>query len=357
MRSAGRWWSEGLGRRAVVLTGDRFDDAKTAHGLLRSSPLFDLVGIVDQAHAGTSSLAQIPDGIDVPVVAQIAAAPAPVEVAIVGIATYGGAIPPIVRTQVAEALAAGIDVVSGLHEPIADDPALATLIATNGSRVVELRAPKLFAEQRFWTGAVQAITTPRLAILGTDCDIGKRTTLTRLVAELRRRAVRVEVVATGQTGLLQGARQGFVLDATPMDFVSGELEHALRCADARQPDLIVVQGQGSFRGPTGQVGPQLLVHTGVSHVIVQHAPGRRTYKGTPGVPISDLAGDLELIHSYGAEVLALTLNDTGLAPATRDQTAADLARGTGVTVIWPDGEGIARLADQVQIHLLGPMPG
>ena len=71
------------------------------------------------------------------------------------------------------------------------------------------------------------LTVPRVAVLGTDCALGKRTTATLVLEGLRRRGVATELVTTGQTGWLQGHRFGFVLDATPNDFVSGELEHAI----------------------------------------------------------------------------------------------------------------------------------
>lgn len=346
-------WAAGLGRRAVVLTGDRFDDAKTAHGLLRTSPRFEVVAIIDVAHVGPARRI-VPDGADVPVVASVADVPGGAEVAIVGVATYGGAIPDLVRTQVAAALDAGMDVVSGLHEPICDDPDLAALATRRGARVVELRAPRPFVEQRFWSGAVRAVTVPRVAVLGTDCDIGKRTTLTRLAELLRKRGVAVEIVATGQTGLLQGARQGFVLDATPLDFVSGALEQAIVEAASRRPDLILLQGQGSFRGPTGQVGPQLLVHTGVSHVILQHAPGRRTYKGTNGVPVAPLEGDIDLVRAYGAEVLAVALSAVELAPeADRAALTRDAEARTGAPAAWADEpSGQERLVEVVEAQLL-----
>ena len=337
---------DGIGRRAVLITGDRFDDAKTAHGLLRHSPRFEVVAVVDDAHAGRPTSTQIPDAPARPVVDRVAAVEGPVDVAIIGIATYGGGLPDLVRGQVLDAIERGWAVVSGLHEPVASDPRLAEAAARHGTRVVELRAPRPFADQHFWTGAALEVTTPRLAVLGTDCDIGKRTTMQLLIAELERRRFRVETVATGQTGLLQGARQGFVLDATPLDFISGALELAILAAAEREPDLIVIQGQGSFRGPTGQVGPQLLVHTGVRHVVLQHAPHRAFYKGRGEVPIADVQGDLDLVAQYGAEVIGLALGG-GRDETTATQRALAVASAAGIAACWPLHDGVGLLADAV----------
>ena len=59
---------------------------------------------------------------------------------------------------------------------------------------------------------------PRVAVLGTDCALGKRTTSQLLVDACRERGLRAEMIYTGQTGWMQGTRHGFVLDATPNDW-------------------------------------------------------------------------------------------------------------------------------------------
>src|SRR5204862_259012 len=81
---------------------------------------------------------------------------------------------------------------------------------------------------------------------------GKRTTARMLTEGCRAAGMNADMIYTGQTGWLQGGRFGFILDATPNDFVSGELEHAIvTCAAETFPDVIFLEGQSSLRNPSG----------------------------------------------------------------------------------------------------------
>ena len=103
--------------------------------------------------------------------------------------------------------------VSGLHELAGDDPAIAAAAARGGARIVDVRRPRPVRELRFWTGAIAEVRAPRLAVLGTDCALGKRTTARLLVEACRRAGIRAEMIYTGQTGWMQGGtlrlRAGF----------------------------------------------------------------------------------------------------------------------------------------------------
>ena len=153
-------------------------------------------------------------------------------------------------------------------------------------------------ELRFWTGAIAEVRAPRLAVLGTDCALGKRTTARLLVEACRRAGIRAEMIYTGQTGWMQGGRYGFVLDSTPNDFVAGELEGAVvACDREQQPDLIVIEGQSALRNPSGPCGAEMLVSAGARAVMLQHAPGRPCFKGLPGWDIPRLDEEIALIQT------------------------------------------------------------
>ena len=93
-------------------------------------------------------------------------------------------------------------------------------------------------------------TCPRIAVLGTDGAIGKRTTATILTEALNDRGIKAVLVGTGQTGLIQGARYGVALDAIPCQFCSGEMESAVvEAFEGEHPDVIVVEGQGALSHP------------------------------------------------------------------------------------------------------------
>ncbi len=90
----------------------------------------------------------------------------------------------------------------------------------------------------FFSGKIEKVKCPKIAILGTDSAIGKRTTAWLLVHAFRKRGKKVEMIGTGQTAWLQGAKYSIVLDSLVNDFVSGEIEHAIHQAwKNEKPDV------------------------------------------------------------------------------------------------------------------------
>ncbi|HAK94527.1 MAG TPA: DUF1611 domain-containing protein [Planctomycetes bacterium] len=330
---------------AIVLTnGDLLTvHGKTAHGLLRGSSRFAILGVVDHLHAGKDA-GELLDGVrrGIPVFGSIRDALAGLgarpEFCVVGVATHGGRLVAPLRTLLKEALAAGMSVVNGLHEYASDDPDLAALARRDGAAIIDVRKPKPTCELHFWSGAILQCATPRIAVLGMDCAIGKRTTAHLLVEACNAAGIAAEMLYTGQTGWMQGADYGCVLDSLPNDFVAGEIEHAiLSCVRDRNPDLIVIEGQSSLSNPCGPCGAELLLSGGARGVVLQHAPGRRCFEGyeerTCAIP--PIAREIELIGMYGAEVLAVTLNRQGLDAAGLAAARERLRRELRLPVIDP----------------------
>jgi uncharacterized NAD-dependent epimerase/dehydratase family protein len=346
---------------AVVLANDLFRTpyAKTAHGLVRGPSRWPVRAVVDPSCAGNDAGALLdgrPRGI--PVVDSVDAAlrlPGPRPAwCVVGVATSGGVLPSLLRQSLVQAATAGLSLCSGLHQLLGDDAELAALVRGSGQRIVDVRAPRPTRELRFWTGEVLELAVPRVAVLGTDCARGKRTTCQWLVAELRRRGVRAAMVHTGQTGWLQGNEHGFVLDATPNDFVSGELERAiLECARMETPDLILIEGQSALRNPSGPCGAELLLSAGTRSVVLQHAPHRRYFEGLEarGCAIPPLRSEVELIGCYGAEVVAVTLNGEGLTPQETAAAARTIAGQLGIPVVAPLIDGVGAVADAIRARV------
>lgn len=345
---------------AVVLAPGAFatDRAKTAHGLVRGSDRFDVVAIVDPASAGRDAgevLEGRPNGI--PIVASLSeagkSAPRRPDTCIVGTAVAGGMMSPAIKALLCEAAEAGLTLVNGLHELCGDDPDITKAAGRGAARIIDLRRPRPVKELRFWTGDIARVRAPRLAVIGTDCSLGKRTTARLLVEACRSAGVRAEMIYTGQTGWMQGGRYGFILDSTPNDFVAGELERAIVACDAEQnPDLIVIEGQSALRNPSGPCGAEFLVSGGARAVILQHAPARTDFKGLPGWPIPPLDEELELVRMYGARVLAIALNGDRCSPADLGEEARRLEARLAVPVVRPlDGEGLRPLVPAVRRYI------
>lgn len=347
---------------AVALSFGRLLDAsaKTAHGLLRGGERFNVLAIVDSTHAGRTSTQVLgPTVRDVPILASSAAAIEAfgdqIDHAIVGVAFPGGKLPDEFREDVALFLRRGIHVVSGLHQPLGDEPELSEAARAGGAEIFDIRRPRRWSDLHFWSGSVMSVQTPIVAVLGTDCALGKRTTARIIMEGCRERGLRAEMIYTGQTGWLQGFRYGFILDSTLNDFVSGELEHAiLECQAAESPDIILLEGQSSLRNPTGPCGAEFLLSGHARHVVLQAAPGRAFYKGTEslGCALPAIADEIELIERYGATVIAVTLNNENLDREQYAERRAALQAELAMPVLNPfeDAEALVDAVASVRIE-------
>jgi uncharacterized NAD-dependent epimerase/dehydratase family protein len=295
-------------------------NGKTAHGLLRGTDRYTIGAVIDPSCAGQDAgLAGIGEEVGVPCVAGVDEAlevsDGEPEVAVIGVATHGGVLESGIRAVVLECIEAGLSVINGLHDGLAAVPELVAAAATAGVELVDLRRVKPRSELHFWTGAIYNVKARRVAVLGTDCAVGKRTTAWLLVEALRRRKLTAEMIYTGQTGWLQGARFGFILDATINDYVSGELEQALVACDLEaHSDVMVVEGQSSLRNPSGPCGAELILSADARKVVLQHAPARAYFEGYEdlGLEIGSLSDEIALIQLYGGEVVCVAINPVGV---------------------------------------------
>jgi uncharacterized NAD-dependent epimerase/dehydratase family protein len=340
---------------ALVLCEGRFGqtDGKTAHGLVRFTRRYEMRAVIDSTLAGRDA-GEALDGKrrGIPIVADLEEGLAlpgdPATHLVVGVATVGGRLPPDLRPTIARALARGLSVDSGLHELLGDDPEFARAAAATGARLRDVRRPAPSAELHFYTGKIAEVRCPRIAILGTDCAVGKRTTAWLLVQALERIGLPAELLGTGQTAWMQGARFGVVLDAIVNDFVTGEIEHAVWSAwtEAR-PRAIVIEGQGTLIHPAYPGGFEILGAARPKAVVLQHAPGRRTLEGFPGVAVADPLRHVEAIRLIsGTPTIAIAMSREGLRPDDYAPAARVLQRRTGLPVLDPladDGAALAAL--------------
>jgi len=271
---------------AIILTGGYLDtnQAKTAHGLIRGSDRFAIKAVIDPKSA-PGDAGEVLDGKhrSIPVLSSLrdyfASGNADAKYCIIGVATKGGVIPASLRAELREALQGGLGLVNGLHEYISDIPELADLAKEKGLEIIDVRKPGKVKDLHFWTGRIAEVRSPKIAILGTDCALGKRTTTKILTDLMKREGYSAEMIYTGQTGWMQGASYGFIFDSTLNDFVSGELEHAVvSCYNDRKPDIIFIEGQSALCNPSGPAGAEWIVSAAASGVIVPHDPVRKQYK-------------------------------------------------------------------------------
>ncbi|MDN3656650.1 DUF1611 domain-containing protein [Ferruginibacter paludis] len=302
--------------KAIVLTDGLLQtaDAKTAHGLIRGTERYEIVGVIDSQFPGRDA-GEVLDGIhrNIPVLASVEVAIQSIkdiQCCIIGIATVGGKLPvhflPIIKSCIQNK----ISMVNGLHDFLTGMAELVTMANQYGVTLTDVRKPKERKDLHFWKGDIFNLKAPVIAVMGTDCALGKRTTCRMVKQACAEAGINAQMIYTGQTGWLQGGQYGFIFDSTLNDFISGELEHAiLSCAAETSAEVLLVEGQSALRNPSGPCGSELLVSGNAKNVILVHAPKRKYYDEIPewGM-IHSLASEIELIKLYGSTVIAVAIN-------------------------------------------------
>jgi uncharacterized NAD-dependent epimerase/dehydratase family protein len=269
---------------------------------------------------------------------------------VVGLAPDGGRLPVGARRDVAVAIERGLNVDCGLHDFLSEDPELAPLADRHGVQIRDIRKPPERRDLHFFSGKIEDVTALKVALLGTDSAVGKRTTAWLLVDALEAAGRSAELVGTGQTAWMQGARYTLILDSLVNDFVAGEIEHAVWSAwHDRDPDVIVIEGQGSLMNPAYPGGFEILAAGRPDVVVLQHAPARVDYDGFPGYPIHPLPRQIEAVELLsGKPVVAIAINHEGLSPEATEQACRTIQRETGLPTSAPLRSGMAPLLDVIQ---------
>ena len=298
-------------------------NGKTAHGLVRFCRRYHIVAVVDSRYAGRDA-GEVIDGktSGIPVVGAIDAAmqvaektSMPATHLVIGIAPDGGRLGENARRDVIMAIERKLNVDCGLHDFLSEDEEIARLADSHGVVLRDIRKSPERSRLHFFSGKIEAVEALKIAVLGTDSAVGKRTTAWLMVQAFERLGYRTEMVGTGQTAWMQGARYSMIMDTLVNDFVSGEIEHAVWSAwNDQRPEVIVIEGQGSLMNPAYPGGFEILAAGRPDLVILQHAPARKDYDGFPGYPIQPLSRQIQAIETLaGKPVVAVTINHEGLA--------------------------------------------
>jgi uncharacterized NAD-dependent epimerase/dehydratase family protein len=297
-------------------------NGKTAHGLVRRTRRYRVVGVVDSRHAGKDA-GQVLNGQpkDIPIYRDVIRAskevqrgPTPATHLVIGLAPDGGRLPARARQDVITAIQLGLHVDSGLHDFLTEDSELVGLAEKNGVRLRDIRKTPPRSELRFFSGKIEEVDCLKVAVLGTDSAVGKRTTAWLLVDGFEAAGMSAELIGTGQTAWMQGARYSVIMDSLINDFVAGEIEHAVWSAwNEQKPDAILIEGQGSLMNPAYPGGFEILAAGRPDVVVLQHAPARQEYDGFPGYPIHPLKQQIQAIELIsGKPVVAITVNHEDL---------------------------------------------
>jgi uncharacterized NAD-dependent epimerase/dehydratase family protein len=337
---------------ALVICDGYFDTpvGKTAHGLVRGTDRYRVVGVIDSANAGRDA-GEVLDGkpVGIPVYPSLgeamASLPEKPDYLVLGMATDGGVLPSEVRPALVEALRLGIGVDSGLHQRLGEDPELAAAAEAGGVVIRDIRRSKPFDELHFFEGRIEEVGALRIAVLGTDSAVGKRTTARLLMQELRARGIPTEMIGTGQTAWFQGLEYCTLLDATINDFVAGEIEHAVHQAWLeKRPRVILLEGQGCLTNPAFPGGFELLAAGRPHAIVLQHAPKRRYYDGFPGYELAGVEREKAIVELLSQRpVVAITINHEEMTAEGIEATVADYQERFGVAAADPLVHGVEEI--------------
>jgi uncharacterized NAD-dependent epimerase/dehydratase family protein len=342
-------------QRFLIIADGQFGPltSKTANSCIRYFPE-RIVAVFDRTEAGKTVQHVLGFGGHIPVVGDYARGLALGPTAVlIGIAPLGGQLPVEWRGWLRTALERGLEIWSGLHTFIADDPELGSLARAQGVRILDVRKPP--SQLPIADGRAAEVEPYVILTVGSDCNVGKMTAQLQLRDELVRRGHRARFVATGQTGIfIEG--WGIAVDAVVADFVAGAAE-ALVLQGAQDADIVLVEGQGSLIHP-GYSGVTLgLLHGSCPDALILcHQATRGSigdYHGRePWVRIPPLPELVEIYERAAApvrptKVIGICLNTFDMDEAAARAAVTQAAADTGLPATDPVRFGPGALADAV----------
>ena len=334
-------------------------DGKTANGLIRRSEKYEILSVIDSKQAGLDTgmvLDNKPNAIPIcrdldDSLAQAGSVP---DSFIFGMAPSSGMLSKHERGLVLEAMSHGMNIVNGLHEFLNDDPIFAAACVANKVAINDVRKPRDKKDLRLFSGRISEVTCPRIAVLGTDCAIGKRTTANILTRALNDRGIKTVMIGTGQTGLIQGARYGVALDAIPSQFCAGELEATIvEAFENENPDVIIIEGQGSLSHPAFSSTSFILRGSCPNGVVLQHAPRRSKRCDFEEMLMPEPAMEINLIQTFSdTKVIGLTINHEEMSDNEVSEAIAQYEQDLGI----PTTDALTRPPERLVEMVLSAFP-
>ncbi len=306
---------------------------KTAEGILRYAKN-PIACLIDSETAGRSVMEVV--GIDspVPIVASIEdSLRLEPKALVLGTARAGGVLPQAWRRDIVLALENGMDIVSGMHDFLSDDPQISAAAARVGCRLLDVRRAPDSLPIAF--GLARDLSAFVLLTVGTDASIGKMTTTLELCKEVERRGQATKFIATGQTGIMVAGGEGIAIDRVIGDFMAGAAEQMVTNG-AKECDLIFVEGQGALAHPGFSGVTLALMHGSCPDaMILCHNASRKGINGREDFPLQSLQRTIEaheimasLVHP--SKVIGIALNTSRVDEAEARRQIAACAEESGL---------------------------
>lgn len=267
---------------------------------------------------------------------------------VLGTANAGGYLPQHWLGTVRAAIEAGMNVASGLHHRLVDEPELVALAAQHNVALFDLRhmRPKLDV------GSGKKRSGKRVLTVGTDCSVGKMYTSLALEAAMRDIGLRADFRATGQTGILV-AGEGIAIDAVIADFIAGAAEALSPANDDAHWDI--VEGQGSLFHPSYAGVSMGLIHGAQPHWLVMcHEMGRSHMRHLPHQPMVSLADCVDAnlhaarVTSDNPQLAGFAINTSNYSEEEARAYCQQVSAQFGVPATDPVRFGIAEIAARLK---------
>jgi len=267
---------------------------------------------------------------------------------VVGVANRGGVISDSWNAVFKQAVSAGMDIASGLHNLLTDIPDLVELANKENQQLIDVRIPQV--DYPIATGEKRK--GKRCLAVGTDCSVGKMYTALAMEKTMRERNMNASFRATGQTGILITG-DGVPLDAVIADFMAGSVEYLTPDNDADHWDLI--EGQGSLFHASYSGVTMALIHGGAPDALVLcHEPTRKTMRGLPSYTLPsleelrDLALQIARVVNPSVQVTGISVNTAALSEDEAKAYLAKVEAEMGLPTVDPFRHGADRLVDALQ---------
>lgn len=316
-------FSSTTNRQMVILTDGHSNPltAKTACSVLRYCER-EVIAVLDRAATGQTAEQLLGTGGNTPVIADLNAAP-DAKTLLIGIAPPGGKIPAHWRPIILDAITRGMNVLSGLHEFLAQDPEFAAAAANHGTKLIDVRNND---EHDVANRRGLRPDCLRILTIGQDCCVGKMVVSIELTRDLIARQKRAKFVATGQTGIMI-AGEGCPIDCVISDFISGAVEKQILAG--QDHEILCIEGQGSLAHPRYSAVTLGLLHGSMPHgMVLCYEAGREAVHGMPEIGLTSLAELKEAYESAAnlmmpSQVIGVAMNSRLLsadaAEAERDR--------------------------------------
>lgn len=266
---------------------------------------------------------------------------------VIGVTPFGGAIALEWVAPIVAALAAGLNVASGMHTRLEQVPEIAAAARASGASLFNVRVPA----RDYPIGSGRKREGRRLLMVGTDCAVGKKYSALAITRDMKSAGLKATFRATGQTGILI-AGEGIAIDAIVTDFVAG-------AAEALSPDnhpdhWDVIEGQGSLFHPAyAGVSVGLLHGSQPDAIVLCHAAGRTHVDGYPDFALPSLEECIETnlgmarLTNPAVRCAGISINTLRLTAGERDAHLSSIQDRFGLPCFDPVATGARILAQHL----------